>query len=130
MVGMRTHWRVEPDSGAIHTVRHAFAEWLRQAVNGANPLLEYEIVFGELVTNAVRYGKRPVDVDVDVEPRKLTIRVEDWGECFDLSQPVHASSRSEGGRGLEIVKSLASAVRVEAGAEHPCVVVATLDVLA
>ncbi len=127
---MKTHWRVDLDSGAVHAVRLAFTEWLRRAVSHANPLLEYELVFGELVTNAVRYGKRPVDVDVNVERNTLTIRVEDWGDCFSLSKPARANESVEGGRGLDIVKGLASTVHVEDGALNPCVVVATLHVLA
>jgi anti-sigma regulatory factor (Ser/Thr protein kinase) len=124
---MHERWRVSPlDFPAVHHTRHAFARWLRDNVGGDRPMIEYEIVFGELLTNAVRFGKEPIYVDLKLDAAQLSIRIEDWGDCFKREHPARALPLAEGGRGLEIVRLLAAYVRIEDGEGNPCKVVAIM----
>jgi anti-sigma regulatory factor (Ser/Thr protein kinase) len=47
-------------------------------------------------------------VQVSIARRTLKIDVVDSGDCFDLRMKLLQEPRSEGGRGLHIVKSLTS----------------------
>jgi anti-sigma regulatory factor (Ser/Thr protein kinase) len=127
---MNIRWWVEPqDYASVARSRHEFGAWLREHVSAANPLMEYELVFGELLTNAVRYGASPVHAEIALRPRELCITVEDWGKCFDLEKIADPKPLAEGGRGLEIVKTLAGRLSVEGGADKPCTIVATMAIL-
>jgi anti-sigma regulatory factor (Ser/Thr protein kinase) len=127
---MRERWLISLDLASVTRTRHEFRKWLERCVGNDHPLTEYELVFGELVTNAVRYGRAPINVEAECSERRLSIRVEDWGSCFEIAKARPARPLAEGGRGLDIVKALASDVTVNDGADHPCVVVATMDLVA
>jgi len=85
-----------------------------------------ELVFGELMTNALRYGIEPMSVAVDVRDGMMTIEVEDAGRCFDLAGKLKARPTTSGGRGLRIVRTLTSSLKVEETATRGCRVIATL----
>jgi anti-sigma regulatory factor (Ser/Thr protein kinase) len=128
---MNKRWLIEPlDYASVARSRHEFSAWLSEHVSAANPLLEYELVFGELLTNAVRYGARPVHAEIAVRTDELSITVEDSGNCFDLNKISDAKPLAEGGRGLEIVKTLASRLSVADGPDKVCTIVATMPILA
>ena len=127
---MQERWLIPLDFASVARTRHEFRKWLERCVGNDQPLTEYELVFGELVTNAVRYGRAPINVEVECSEHRLKIRVEDWGGCFEIAKVRPVQPLAEGGRGLEIVKTLASNVTVDDGANHPCVVVATMDMVA
>jgi anti-sigma regulatory factor (Ser/Thr protein kinase) len=124
-------WQVEPlDFLAVHRCRGRFAAWLASRVSAGNPLFEYELVFGELLTNAVRHGSRPVHVEVDIRSEQIRISVEDFGECFDLSDRRSSTTYAQSGRGLDIVKQLAAHLSVSDGPNAPCRVEARMTLLA
>ena len=84
-----------------------------------------ELVFGELVTNAVRYGDEPMSVWVDISGRTARIVVENAGSC--ATPEVHvASPSSEGGRGLSIVRSLVTRLQIERTPEVACRITAVM----
>ncbi len=85
-----------------------------------------ELVFGELVTNAVRYGDEPMGVCVDLADTSLTIVVENSGECADLEIRTPSPS-AEGGRGLVIVRALVSGLKIERTPEIACRITATME---
>jgi anti-sigma regulatory factor (Ser/Thr protein kinase) len=114
-------WQVEPlDFHEVHRCRAKFSAWLASHVDKRNPIFEYEIIFGELVTNAVRYGASPVHVEVARDARELSISVEDYGTCFDLTANRGPATFAQGGRGLDIVKHLVTHLAVSNGPNHPC----------
>jgi len=127
---MQERWLIPLDAASVARTRHEFRKWLEGCVGTDLPLTEYELVFGELVTNAVRYGRAPINVEAEYVERRLKIRVEDWGGCFEIAKARPQAPLAEGGRGLDIVKTLASNMTVKNGADHPCVVVATMDLVA
>jgi anti-sigma regulatory factor (Ser/Thr protein kinase) len=72
------------------------------------------LLTSELVSNAAKHGKEPIDLTVSVE-EGLQVSVRDRGAGFD---PEGAQlARSEGGWGLRIVQDLASSWGVERGDE-------------
>lgn len=87
----------------------------------------HELVFGELVTNAVRHGDEPMCVCVDFDDASLKIVVENAGGCAALEKVV-AGPNAEGGRGLLIVRALVSKLVIEHSREVPCRITATMPV--
>ncbi|GAC1307957.1 MAG: hypothetical protein NVSMB19_20940 [Vulcanimicrobiaceae bacterium] len=85
----------------------------------------HELVFGELVTNAVRYGDEPMCVFVEFDETFVKIVVENAGECASCELHV-ANSSAEGGRGLHIVRALVSRLEIERTADVPCRITATM----
>lgn len=86
-----------------------------------------ELVFGELVTNAVRYGDEPMGVCVELDEASLKITVENSGACADC-MPYAAGPNAEGGRGLLIVRALVSRLDIEVTPDVPCRITATMPV--
>jgi anti-sigma regulatory factor (Ser/Thr protein kinase) len=73
----------------------------------------HELVFGELVSNAVRHGDEPMSVTVAVEDGFVRIETENAGTCFELERKIAEGPTTTSGRGLIIVQALASALIVE-----------------
>jgi anti-sigma regulatory factor (Ser/Thr protein kinase) len=73
----------------------------------------HELVFGELVSNAVRHGDEPMSVTVALEDGLMRIQTENTGPCFELERKIAEEPKTASGRGLRIVRALAAALRVE-----------------
>jgi anti-sigma regulatory factor (Ser/Thr protein kinase) len=105
--------------------RRAFVAFLSEHFEPAS-LEIHELVFGELVTNAVRYGDDPMSVAVAVDGEAVRIEVENSGGCFDLVRELNNAPRNTGGRGLRIVRALVETLRVEVPEDDRCRVVVQL----
>jgi anti-sigma regulatory factor (Ser/Thr protein kinase) len=92
--------------------RRAFVAFLSEHFEPTNTEV-HELVFGELVTNAVRYGDDPMSVSVAVKDDAVRIEVENSGGCFDLMRELKNAPRNSGGRGLRIVRALVETLYVE-----------------
>jgi anti-sigma regulatory factor (Ser/Thr protein kinase) len=83
---------------------------------------DVRLVVSELVTNAVRHGVPPVTLDVDVVDsdgrRRIVVVCRDSGP-WDGTAPSPI-----GGRGLALVRALATELRIEGGATSTVVVAA------
>jgi anti-sigma regulatory factor (Ser/Thr protein kinase) len=109
---------------AIHTgemagvtaARRNFAEAFRR--HGATPsdVAMAEIVFGELVGNAVRYAPGPVDVIADWSGADPVLHILDHGPGFRHISILPPDLLSESGRGLFIISALTHDFRVAKGA--------------
>ena len=64
---------------------------------------------------------------VTLRANVVEIDIEDGGDCFDLEQRIAAGPRSEGGRGLAIVRSLADSFSVRHADGTTCKVTATVS---
>jgi anti-sigma regulatory factor (Ser/Thr protein kinase) len=74
------------------------------------------LLTSEIASNAVRYGKEPIDVSISVEERGLRVSIFDRGSGFDpdeLRLDQGFSPEPEGGRGLQMVRNLSSDWGVE-----------------
>jgi anti-sigma regulatory factor (Ser/Thr protein kinase) len=83
---------------------------------------DVRLVVSELVTNAVRHGVPPVTLDVDVVQadgrRRIVVVCRDAGP-WDGTPP-----SPTGGRGLQLVRAIATEVQIEGGATSTVVVAA------
>ncbi len=112
--------QVDPlDFHQVHRCRARFRAWLESHVEKRNPFLDYDLIFGELLTNAVRYGASPVHVEVGHDADRLCVSVEDFGTRFDLDADRTRAPQAEGSRGLDIVKRRATHVAVTDGRNNP-----------
>lgn len=67
---------------------------------------DLKLIVSELVTNAVRYGRPPVRVEVAADEDTVTVAVADGGE--DMPTARHAGDDAENGRGLLLIDLLAA----------------------
>ncbi|MFH8499798.1 SpoIIE family protein phosphatase [Streptomyces coeruleorubidus] len=98
-------WRVSPDPAAVAEVRKAacrqLSEWgLDDAVYVT------ELVVSELVTNAIRYGRPPIELRL-IYDRALVCEVSDGSSTAPHLR--RARTFDEGGRGLLLVAQLTQA---------------------
>lgn len=97
----------------VSLARRAVRDWLRSAgLHIHEPTAE--LLVSELVTNALRHGRPPVELRLNAAPEKvLRIEVLDTADGADPVQS-HAALDAVSGRGLGIVAALA----VRWGTEH------------
>jgi anti-sigma regulatory factor (Ser/Thr protein kinase) len=60
----------------------------------------------ELVTNSVRHGTTPVDVELSVDARLVLLRVSDCSE--DMPRQRRSGESAKGGRGITLIEALSS----------------------
>ncbi|MFD0663362.1 ATP-binding SpoIIE family protein phosphatase [Thermocatellispora tengchongensis] len=96
-------WEVPPDPAAVGRIRdevaRRLAEWNLEELT-----FSAELIFSELVTNAIRYGSEPLGARLLLD-RSLICEVSDAGET--APRPRRAADTDEGGRGLYLVAQLA-----------------------
>jgi PAS domain S-box-containing protein len=95
-----------PDAQAAQAARRAFADGLRERSADAESVYKAEVVFGELVGNAVRYAPGPVEVTVDWTGVMPVLHVLDRGPGFHHVPALPRDVYSESGRGLFIISLL------------------------
>lgn len=118
------------DYNAARARRIEFRALLEERHRSAD-LAIHELVFGELVANAVRYGDEPIAVGFALSDDGIVqILVESTGRCFDLDRILTHSPApgATGGRGLQIVRALVDTLTVELAPLNTCRVTATLRI--
>ena len=109
---MKKQWRLRKrDYAGTHARRKAFRKFLLE-VDGGERIDIHELVFGELITNAVRHGDEPMSAQVVVEDGVLLIETENAGRCFELERRLKQEPKTTSGRGLRIVRALADDLTV------------------
>ncbi len=106
-------WSVHTgDMRAVAASRRGFAEAFR--AHGATPedVAMAEVVFGELLGNAVRYAPGPVEVIADWSAPDPVLHVIDSGPGFKHISILPPDLLSESGRGLFIISALTQDFRV------------------
>lgn len=71
------------------------------------------LVVSELVTNAVRYGRPPLSMELRRQPREVRLAVHDGNPAEPDTADGAAAALAESGRGMGIVDVLADTVAVE-----------------
>jgi signal transduction histidine kinase len=92
-------------------LRHEFMDLLR--AGGAGDFHAAELVYGELVGNAIRHAPGKIVVSLDWDDDCPLLTVHDEGESFLPEIRLPADPMSEHGRGLYIVRALALSLDVE-----------------
>ncbi|MGW3074821.1 SpoIIE family protein phosphatase [Kitasatospora sp. NPDC001132] len=96
-------WEVPSDPAAVGQVRAAVAERLT-AWGLEESAFVTELILSELVTNAIRYGARPIRVRL-LRDRSLICEVSDGSSTSPHLR--YAATEDEGGRGLFLVAQFA-----------------------
>lgn len=104
-------WEVDDRADRVLRQRRAFRERLRRT-SPATDADAAELIYGELVTNAVRYAPGEVQVRLEIDHDSVLI-VRDRGPGLPELPAAHRGLLAESGRGLAIVSSLASHLQVE-----------------
>lgn len=104
-------WRFDSRSEVdIRRLRREFVELLR--ARGTGDFSAAELVWGELVGNAVRHAPGRIAVRLDWDDDNPVLTVHDEGESFRPEIRLPADPMSEHGRGLYIVSALALSLGV------------------
>ncbi len=94
------------DAKAGQSARRAFTERLRAQLADDSCVSRAELVFGELVGNAARYARGPIEVTVDWSGASPVLHVLDNGPGFHHVPALPRDVYSESGRGLFIISLL------------------------
>ncbi len=126
----RASWHLaRGDFASASRARADFRRHLAQMCAPGSDLGGAEIVFGELVTNALRYSGTGATAEVLCHGDRITLEIEDGGAGFDAESVAGRARRPDecGGRGFEIARRLSRKVSVDVGADG-CTVRADLPV--
>jgi signal transduction histidine kinase len=109
---MMVEWRFDSRNEMdAHRLRHEFMDLLRAGGTGDFPAAE--LVYGELVGNAIRHAPGRIVVRLDWDDDTPVLAVHDEGESFRPDIRLPDDPMSEHGRGLFIVRALALSLDVE-----------------
>ncbi len=100
-------WQFHADDACTAlSARRAFMRFLRRSCAGQSDFEAAEVVFGELIANAIRHAPGPIDITVHSDAQGVVhLDVLDTGPGFTLA-PSLPPCRSESGRGLYIASRL------------------------
>ena len=104
-----------PAAGCLAELRHWVRSWMAQnPTDGVDPD-RVVLSLTELVTNSIKHGAGPVDVELNGDSDHLVLIVSDASEKMPVRPGV--SVETESGRGILILESLATrwGVRPDAG---------------
>jgi PAS domain S-box-containing protein len=119
------------DAGDVSTAtraRRAFCASLQARGIAADMLPNAELIFGELIGNAIRHAPGIVDIVVDYSTDQPVLHVLDRGVGFRHISRLPADPLSESGRGLFIISSVAEDFTVTLrpdGGSHARVIIST-----
>jgi anti-sigma regulatory factor (Ser/Thr protein kinase) len=119
-VDPRLELQVSDARGSLDAAQLQLIRFIETHELGARPAYRAQLVFEELVTNALKYGGvtiEPIRVRcaLRLTPRELVLEFRDRGGAFDPTSvelaPLSTSvvSAELGGRGLRLVRKVASA---------------------
>jgi anti-sigma regulatory factor (Ser/Thr protein kinase) len=97
-------WLESPSMAALADVRHQADEVLQAAGCSDAGRRDVALVVSELLTNAIRHGSPPVEVNVELGPPECRISVFDSGP--GVPRLVRPPALASSGRGVLIVDAL------------------------
>ncbi len=114
----RLSWTFDScDATAAQTARREFANFLAAGNIAEDELYAAELVFGELISNVVRYAPGTVSVTIDWTGTAPVLHVLDGGPGFTYVARLPIDIFSERGRGLFLIASLTEDFHVARRAE-------------
>ncbi len=95
-----------PDAGSLAELRRWVRSWMEQhPTDGVDPDIVV-LSMTELVTNSIKHGSGPVEVELRCHSDTLVLVVSDCSE--QLPHRPDTSAETETGRGIQIMESLAT----------------------
>jgi serine phosphatase RsbU (regulator of sigma subunit)/anti-sigma regulatory factor (Ser/Thr protein kinase) len=109
-----SRWQFEAaDPRSAYAMRQEFFDTLCSVCRPTEEeLANSELIFAELVGNAVRHAPGPLSVSLEHLPDGFVLHVVDSGPGFDFAPTLPASVWHESGRGLYLISTIARDVRV------------------
>ena len=101
------------DSAAAYAIKRDFVTALAAAYADEADLNACELIFSELVGNALRYAPGRLSLALSADERGFWFHVMDEGPGFDRVPSLPADIWSESGRGLFLVAALAQELHVQ-----------------
>ncbi len=107
-------WSFDAENAkAAQDARGEFVQFLREHDQDADTIAASELVFGELIGNVVRHAPGAIDIDLDWSNGFARLHVIDRGHAFMAERALPEDAMSESGRGLFIVRQLATELKIE-----------------
>jgi anti-sigma regulatory factor (Ser/Thr protein kinase) len=123
----QVEWRFDRGGAAeARRLRRAFMAVLR--ANGTGDFDAAELVYSELVGNAIRHTAGPIVVRLAWSGEVPTLIVDSAGGRFSAEAELPVDPLSENGRGMFIVRALSLDVRVKARSGDRTAVLARLPI--
>jgi serine phosphatase RsbU (regulator of sigma subunit)/anti-sigma regulatory factor (Ser/Thr protein kinase) len=102
------------DSESAHRAKRAILWHLGDTIRDSGRIASMELVLGELIGNVARHSPGLAEVTLSQEGSRTLIRVTDRGKPFTYHRNgAHADLLAESGRGLFLVGTLSSDLRIE-----------------
>ena len=86
------------------------------------------LVVSELVTNAVRYGRPPISMELRLRTERVRLAVHDGNSSEPVSRGDETEPDAESGRGMGIVAAVADEVIVEQVPDDGKIIRAVFDI--
>ncbi|MCL1473175.1 ATP-binding protein [Argonema antarcticum] len=124
----KSHLQLHTDLKALPQVLSWFEQLYKPPIT-KEVWLQCQLALAEAFTNAVRHAHKNqsseviIDIEVTILDDRIEMRVWDYGPPFDLEEKLaqmvsHEENDSEGGRGLQLMKNIASSLSYTRNAEN------------
>lgn len=97
----------------VTAARREFTAHLRAVANGEANFDAAALIFGELIANAIKYGRDPIVAKVESNAAYAQLVIEDGGGGFVSDHLRPPEPTSTGGRGFAIATTLARSIQLE-----------------
>jgi anti-sigma regulatory factor (Ser/Thr protein kinase)/CHASE3 domain sensor protein len=122
MPAQSRRWSVDAkDEASAHRAKRAVLLQLGEFVASSADFETIEAIVGELMSNVARHTPGEAEIALELGRQGVRLSVRDRGAPFDHRGEHAPEFLAEGGRGLFIVRALASNLRVERTPEGNCV---------
>jgi anti-sigma regulatory factor (Ser/Thr protein kinase) len=101
------------DPSTVTTARHYLTSYLHDHAETGADCEAAELILGELLANAIKYGREPIQVRIASGERGAVLTVEDCGEGFRVDRLALAEPLAPGGRGVALATAFARSLRVD-----------------
>jgi len=110
----RHHWRFDvADPSAAYTIRRDLLSSIDEIAGATTEELQScELIFGELIGNAVRYAPGPLSISLSADGPDVVLHLIDEGPGFDFHPALPLDPWAESGRGLFLISRLGKAITV------------------
>jgi serine phosphatase RsbU (regulator of sigma subunit)/anti-sigma regulatory factor (Ser/Thr protein kinase) len=110
----RHRWRFDvADPSAAYAIRRDLLGSIAEVADATvDELHACELIFGELIGNAVRYAPGPLSISLSAEGADVVLHIIDEGPGFDYHPALPLDPWAESGRGLFLISRLGRAIDV------------------